>query len=66
MVAERTGYKNLHVTDIPLTNSSGETPGPLNPNGLVTPFPPPNIHAVGAGGGPVFVAPNCNIGKGEH
>ncbi|KIJ40541.1 hypothetical protein M422DRAFT_49092 [Sphaerobolus stellatus SS14] len=62
MVAERTGYRNLKVVDIPLTNISGKTPGPLNSNiSLQTPFPPPNIHAKGAGGGPVFVARNFNL-----
>jgi hypothetical protein len=39
-------------------NLSGNTPGPLNPDKkLVTPFPPPNTSAIGAGGGPVFVSP---------
>jgi hypothetical protein len=58
-VAEETGYRNLHVPDdkIPLTNLTGTIPGPLNSNpNLVTPFPPANRHAVGAGGGPVFIA----------
>lgn len=63
-VAEQTHFKNEHVTNIPLTNISGQTPGPLNSNpALQIPFQPPNIHAKGAGGGPVFIAPNFNLSK---
>jgi hypothetical protein len=60
-VAEKTGYENLKVTgaDIPLLNISGKTPGPLNQN-LFVPFLAPNLTAVGAGGGKVFVAPGLN------
>ena len=42
-----------------LTNATGTIPGPLNP-GLYVPFTAPNTSAVGAGGGPVFVAPGMN------
>ena len=61
-VAEKTGYQNLAVTgaDIPLLNITGTIPGALNPNFFV-PFVAPNIHAQGAGGGPVFVAPTLNL-----
>ncbi|KAF8532168.1 phosphoesterase family-domain-containing protein [Gautieria morchelliformis] len=60
-VAEKTGYQNLNITgaEIPLLNISGLTPGPLNQN-LFVPFLAPNLTAVGAGGGPVFVAPTLN------
>jgi len=62
MVAKETHYNNVVVTDIPFTNLTGTIPGPLNVNvALQTPFPPPNIHAKGAGGGPVFVAKNCKV-----
>lgn len=57
VVAEQTGYTNQVVTDIPLTNLTGTIPGPLNSNPeLVTPYPPPDLSATGAGGGPVFVS----------
>ena len=57
LVADVTGYKNNHISgaSIPLTNLSGTFPGPLNPN-MFTPYPAPNLCAVGAGGGPVFVS----------
>jgi hypothetical protein len=56
-VAKATGYTNLDVSaaDIPLTNLTGNIPGPLNTQYYV-PFTAPNTSAVGAGGGPVFVA----------
>lgn len=55
-VASAVGYINQVVNPIPFLNLSGTEPGPLNPNpALVTPFPPPNTSAVGAGGGPVIV-----------
>ncbi|GJJ13952.1 hypothetical protein Clacol_008209 [Clathrus columnatus] len=61
-VAEVTGWKNVNVTDnaIPLTNISGPIPGPLNSD-VYIPFTAPNVSAVGAGGGKVFVAPNINL-----
>lgn len=64
MVSSVTGYKNTNVAGaaIPLTNASGTTPGPLNPR-MFVPFPPPNTSAVGAGGGPVFVAPGVVFAK---
>jgi hypothetical protein len=68
-VADKVGYKNVNVTgsQIPLTNLSGTTPGPFNPNpSLVTPWPAPDYSAVGAGGGPVFGAPCSKNGNGQH
>jgi hypothetical protein len=56
-VANATGYTNLDVSaaNIPLTNLTGNIPGPLNAQYYV-PFTAPNTSAVGAGGGSVFVA----------
>ncbi|KAH8989929.1 phosphoesterase family-domain-containing protein [Lactarius hatsudake] len=56
-VANATGYTNLDIAlaDIPLTNTTGIIPGPLNAQYYV-PITAPNTSAVGAGGGPVFVA----------
>ena len=61
LVAAVTGYQNANVSGskIPLTNITGTIPGPLNPEFFV-PFLAPNLTAVGAGGGPVFVAPGLN------
>ena len=61
IVASATGYTNVDVSgaDIPLTNASGTTPGPLNPN-MYVPFLAPNTSAVGAGGGAVFTATGLN------
>ncbi|KAH8093090.1 phosphoesterase family-domain-containing protein [Cristinia sonorae] len=61
-VADAVGYKNLNITgnDIPLTNLTGDIPGPLNPEFFV-PFSAPNMNATSAGGGPVFVAPTLNL-----
>jgi len=61
-VAEATGWQNVNVTGdaIPLTNISGPIPGPLNSD-LYVPFTAPNVSAVGAGGGTVFLAPNINL-----
>lgn len=61
LVASMTGYNNLNITgaEIPLTNISGRTPGPLNAE-MFVPFTAPNISAVGAGGGSVFFAPDVN------
>jgi len=60
-IADVIGYKNLDVSgnDIPLTNLTGDIPGPLNAQFYV-PFSAPNLNATGAGGGPVFVASNLN------
>ena len=60
-VANATGYVNNNISgsEIPLTNASGTIPGPLNQN-LFVPFLAPNVSAVGAGGGPVFIAPGLN------
>ncbi|KAF8262921.1 phosphoesterase family-domain-containing protein [Lactarius quietus] len=60
-VANATGYTNLDVSaaDIPLTNLTGNIPGPLNAQYYV-PFTAPNTSAVGAGGGSVFVASGLN------
>jgi len=64
MVAEQTRFNNVNVTDIPLLNISGTISGPLNANPVLqTPFSPPDIHARGAGGGPVFVAKNCDLSQ---
>lgn len=61
-VAEQVGYKNQVVTDIPLTNGTGTIPGPFNPNGMVTPFEPPNTRAQCANPrGRVFVNNNPPI-----
>jgi hypothetical protein len=60
LVANKTGYQNVQVTNIPLTNLSGTYPGPLNQNRYV-PFVAPNMSAVGAGGGSVFVSPTLNV-----
>jgi hypothetical protein len=49
---------NVSSSDV-LTNATGTIPGPLNP-GLYVPFTAPNTSAVGAGGGPVFVASGMN------
>jgi len=59
-VADATGYTNVNVSssDV-LTNATTTIPGPLNPE-LYVPFTAPNTSAVGAGGGPVFVASDLN------
>ncbi|KIJ30527.1 hypothetical protein M422DRAFT_187036, partial [Sphaerobolus stellatus SS14] len=54
-VASQTGYENEVVREIPLTNLTGVTPGPLNPD-LPTTWPAPNLKAKCAGGGKVFVS----------
>jgi len=60
-VANATGYQNLNVAlaEYPATNLSGVFNGPLNSNQYV-PFLAPNLTAVGAGGGAVFVSPLIN------
>jgi hypothetical protein len=61
LVASATGYKNnkLGGASIPLTNATGTYPGALNAN-MFVPFTAPNMSAVGAGGGSVFVADSLN------
>ena len=61
MVASVTGYQNQNVppADVPPTNDTGNTPGPLNGD-LYVPYTAPNTNAVGAGGGPVFIGPGLN------
>lgn len=49
---------NISASDNP-TNATGTIPGPLNAK-LYVPFTAPDLSAVGAGGGPVFVAPGLN------
>ena len=60
-MANATGYTNLAIfgADIPMTNLTGNIPGPLNTQYYV-PFTAPNTSVVGAGGGPVFVAPGLD------
>ncbi|KAJ7729405.1 phosphoesterase family-domain-containing protein [Mycena maculata] len=60
-VAEKTGYKNVHVpvNEVPMFNLSGVAPGPLNSAAFV-PFAAPNLKARGAGGGSVFIRPGLN------
>ena len=60
-VATATNYTNLDISaaDIPLTNLTGNIPGPLNAQYYV-PFTAPNTSAVGAGGGPVFIGPGLD------
>ncbi|KAL4246948.1 hypothetical protein ABKN59_007698 [Abortiporus biennis] len=60
-VADVIGYQNQVVTGsaIPITSASGKNSGPLNSK-LYVPFASPNLNAVGAGGGPVFVSPTLN------
>lgn len=61
LVASATGYQNnkLSGASIPLTNATGTYPGGLNSQ-MYVPFTAPNMTAVGAGGGSVFVAANLN------
>ncbi|KAH9960010.1 phosphoesterase family-domain-containing protein [Russula dissimulans] len=60
-VAQATGYTNTNASgaNIPLTNATGTIPGALNAN-IYVPFTAPDISAVGAGGGSVFIAPGLN------
>ncbi|EMD36963.1 hypothetical protein CERSUDRAFT_95231 [Gelatoporia subvermispora B] len=62
-VANTTGWKNNGISGnssaIPLLNLTGNIPGPLNGEFYI-PFTAPNTSAVGAGGGPVFVADGLN------
>lgn len=62
-VANKTGYVNngltINSTDLPLTNLTGVFPGPANTN-MWTPILAPNVSAVGAGGGSVFVSNGTN------
>ncbi|KAI0931172.1 hypothetical protein AcV5_005281 [Taiwanofungus camphoratus] len=62
-VANATGWKNNGINGnssaIPLLNITETIPGPLNPEYYV-PFSAPNVSAVGAGGGPVFIGPGMD------
>ncbi|KAJ7027158.1 phosphoesterase family-domain-containing protein [Mycena alexandri] len=60
-VAEKTGYKNVHVSaaQAPQLNLSGVAPGALNSAAFV-PFAAPNLKARGAGGGGVLIRPGLN------
>ncbi|KAJ7022302.1 phosphoesterase family-domain-containing protein [Mycena alexandri] len=58
-VAEKTGYKNVHVDTPPQFNLTGIFPGPLNSIAFV-PFAAPNLKARGAGGGSVLTRPGLN------
>lgn len=57
-VANATGYKNNGLTSnstkLPMTNLTGVFPGYANTE-MWTPVLAPNVSAVGAGGGSVFV-----------
>jgi hypothetical protein len=59
LVATATGYKNTNVSQIPLTNITGTISGELNPDFYVS-YTAPDLTAVGAGGGAVFVGPGLN------
>lgn len=50
----RSNGLTINSTDLPLTNLTGVFPGPANTN-MWTPVLAPNVSAVGAGGGSVFV-----------
>ncbi|KAJ6544504.1 hypothetical protein B0H19DRAFT_1221965 [Mycena capillaripes] len=60
-VAEKTGYKNVHVpaSEVPKFNQRGATPGALNPAAFI-PFTAPNLTAHGAGGGDVLTRPGLD------
>ncbi|KAJ7182344.1 hypothetical protein C8R43DRAFT_1228803 [Mycena crocata] len=60
-VAEKTGYKNVHVPadKVPMFNLSGVVPGALTSAQFI-PFAAPNLHARGAGGGSVLTRPGLN------
>ncbi|KAJ7088900.1 phosphoesterase family-domain-containing protein [Mycena belliarum] len=60
-VAEKTGYKNVHVpaNQTPQFNLSAVVPGALTSAKFI-PFAAPNLRAKGAGGGPVFLRPGLD------
>ncbi|KAH9927904.1 phosphoesterase family-domain-containing protein [Epithele typhae] len=62
-VANATGWTNnglaANASGIPLTNLTGDIPGPLNSQ-FYLPFPAPNVNGKGAGGKGVFVAAGLN------
>ncbi|KAH9927921.1 phosphoesterase family-domain-containing protein [Epithele typhae] len=62
-VANASGWANNglagNASAIPLTNLTGDVPGPLN-SGFYLPFPAPDVAAKGAGGKGVFVAPGLD------
>ncbi|KAJ7135094.1 phosphoesterase family-domain-containing protein [Mycena filopes] len=59
-VADKTGYKNVHVATPPQFNLTGIFPGALNSLAYV-PFAAPNLKAHGAGAGGVFTHPTCDL-----
>ncbi|KAJ7842566.1 phosphoesterase family-domain-containing protein [Mycena olivaceomarginata] len=60
-VAEKTGYKNVHVpaSKVPQFNLTAVAPGPLTSK-LFIPFAAPNKNAHGAGSGGVLINPGLN------
>ncbi|KAJ7065136.1 phosphoesterase family-domain-containing protein [Mycena belliarum] len=60
-VAQKTGYKNVHVpaNKVPQFNLTGVVPGALTSQAFI-PFAAPNLKAKGAGGGHVFLRPGLN------
>ncbi|KAJ7776308.1 phosphoesterase family-domain-containing protein [Mycena metata] len=60
-VAQKTGYKNVHVSaaQAPQLNLSAVAPGPLNSDAYI-PFAAPNLKARGAGGGSVLLRPGLD------
>ncbi|KAF7354359.1 Phosphoesterase-domain-containing protein [Mycena venus] len=60
-VAEKTGYKNVHVpaSQVPQFNLTAVTPGALT-SALFVPFAAPNLKARGAGSGGVLTRPGLD------
>ncbi|KAJ7758374.1 phosphoesterase family-domain-containing protein [Mycena metata] len=58
-VAEKTDYKNVHVTNPPNLNLTAIFPGPFN-SGAYVPFSAPNLKAQGAGHGGVLTRSGLN------
>ncbi|EJT99736.1 hypothetical protein DACRYDRAFT_23755 [Dacryopinax primogenitus] len=54
-------YTNEDVTNPPLTNLTGNIPGPLNPQYWI-PFTAP-VNSTGAGGGPTLFLPGTNMNQ---
>ncbi|TPX45373.1 hypothetical protein SeMB42_g04034 [Synchytrium endobioticum] len=64
-VASNTNYSgnvNVSTEQQPALNSSATYCGPFNPK-CFAPVPPPNVSAVGAGGGPVFLDSSVNMNQ---
>ncbi|KAL8291389.1 hypothetical protein RQP46_002367 [Phenoliferia psychrophenolica] len=63
-VAKMTNHTNNGLTidslDLPLTNITGNIPGPLN-SAYWQPVLAPNASAIGAGGGPVFISAGTDM-----